>query len=86
MFNKFASILQHAVEALAPDAPLHDDFIYHWKSVTNFYIENTDDKTPVSLGVVALILIIDLKFLLHFYPSARRGIVMIFRMYGCMWH
>nr|CAB3244298.1 protein FAM160B1 [Phallusia mammillata] len=48
MFNKFTTILQQAVEALAPDAPLHEDFVYHWKSVTNFYIENTDDKTPVS--------------------------------------
>jgi len=47
MFNKFTTILQQAVEALAPDAPLHEDFVYHWKSVTNFYIENTDDKTPV---------------------------------------
>uniref|UniRef100_H2YX74 FHF complex subunit HOOK-interacting protein C-terminal domain-containing protein n=1 Tax=Ciona savignyi TaxID=51511 RepID=H2YX74_CIOSA len=48
MFNKFTTILQHAVDALAPDAPLHEDFVYHWKSVTNFYIENTDDKTPVT--------------------------------------
>uniref|UniRef100_F6SV43 Protein FAM160B1 n=1 Tax=Ciona intestinalis TaxID=7719 RepID=F6SV43_CIOIN len=48
MFNKFTTILQQAVDALAPDAPLHEDFVYHWKSVTNFYIENTDDKTPVT--------------------------------------
>jgi len=48
MFNKLSNILQHAVEALAPDTPLHEDFVYHWKSVTNFYIENNDDKTPVS--------------------------------------
>ncbi|CAK8682922.1 FHF complex subunit HOOK interacting protein 2A-like [Clavelina lepadiformis] len=48
MFNKFTTILQQAVEALAPDAPLHEDFVYHWKSITNFYIENTDDKTPVT--------------------------------------
>lgn len=48
MFNKLSNILHHAVEALAPDTPLHEDFVYHWKSVTNFYIENTDDKTPVT--------------------------------------
>ena len=48
MFNKFTTILQQAVDALASDTPLHEDFVYHWKSITNFYIENTDDKTPVS--------------------------------------
>ncbi|XP_078668030.1 FHF complex subunit HOOK interacting protein 2A-like isoform X7 [Branchiostoma floridae x Branchiostoma belcheri] len=47
MFNKFASILQHAVEALAPNLPLQEDFVYHWKSITKYYIDNTDDKRPV---------------------------------------
>ena len=49
MFNKLANVIQHAVEALAPDTPLLEDFVYHWKCVTNFYIETTDDKTPVSI-------------------------------------
>jgi len=48
MFNKLANVIQHAVEALAPDTPLLEDFVYHWKCVTNFYIETTDDKTPVT--------------------------------------
>ena len=51
MFNKFTTILQQAVDALASDTPLHEDFVYHWKSITNFYIENTDDKTPVSYSL-----------------------------------
>ena len=65
MFNKLSNILQHAVEALAPDTPLHEDFVYHWKSVTNFYIENNDDKTPVSLQFDFLCKITEKKYYMY---------------------
>ncbi|KAM6105671.1 LOW QUALITY PROTEIN: FHF complex subunit HOOK interacting protein 2A [Pterocles gutturalis] len=47
MFSKFTSILQHAVEALAPSLPLQEDFIY-LKAITHYYIETSDDKAPVT--------------------------------------
>lgn len=48
MFSKFSSILQQAVDALAPESTPKDDFLYHWKCITNFYVDNTDDKCPVN--------------------------------------
>ncbi|XP_053306272.1 FHF complex subunit HOOK interacting protein 2A [Spea bombifrons] len=48
MFSKLSSILQQAVEALAPSLPLQEDFVYHWKAITHYYIETTDDKAPVT--------------------------------------
>ncbi|XP_040291592.1 protein FAM160B1 [Bufo bufo] len=48
MFSKFTSILQHAVEVLAPSLPLQEDFVYHWKAITHYYIETSDDKAPVT--------------------------------------
>ncbi|TNM99688.1 hypothetical protein fugu_012721 [Takifugu bimaculatus] len=48
MFSKITSILQHAVEALAPSLPLQEDFVYHWKAITHYYIETSDDKAPVT--------------------------------------
>ncbi|KAM9803928.1 FHF complex subunit HOOK interacting protein 2A [Neosynchiropus ocellatus] len=48
MFSKFTSILQHAVEALAPSLPLQEDFVYHWKAITHYYIEASDDKAPIT--------------------------------------
>uniref|UniRef100_UPI00358EE328 FHF complex subunit HOOK interacting protein 2A isoform X2 n=1 Tax=Myxine glutinosa TaxID=7769 RepID=UPI00358EE328 len=48
MLGKITSMLQHAVEALAPTLPLQEDFIHHWKCITNYYIETADDKAPVT--------------------------------------
>ncbi|OCT69724.1 hypothetical protein XELAEV_18036648mg [Xenopus laevis] len=48
MFSKISSILQQAVEALAPSLPLQEDFVYHWKAITHYYIETSDDKAPVT--------------------------------------
>lgn len=48
MFSKFSTILQQAVDALAPESTPIEDFVYHWKCITNFYVENTDDKCPVT--------------------------------------
>ncbi|XP_067909062.1 protein FAM160B1 isoform X1 [Heterodontus francisci] len=48
MFTKFTNILQQAVEALAPSLPLQEDFVFHWKAITHYYIETSDDKAPVT--------------------------------------
>ncbi|XP_038070551.1 protein FAM160B1-like isoform X2 [Patiria miniata] len=47
MFNKFAAALHHAVEVLAPTQTLLEDFTFHWKSVTHYFINTKDDKKPV---------------------------------------
>uniref|UniRef100_A0A2K5R0B2 FHF complex subunit HOOK interacting protein 2A n=1 Tax=Cebus imitator TaxID=2715852 RepID=A0A2K5R0B2_CEBIM len=38
------SLIQH----LAPSLPLQEDFVYHWKAITHYYIETSDDKAPVT--------------------------------------
>lgn len=47
MFNKIKSFIHEAVEALAPDVPLQETFVFHWKAITNYFIEATDEKVPV---------------------------------------
>uniref|UniRef100_A0A8C7IRF9 Protein FAM160B1 n=1 Tax=Oncorhynchus kisutch TaxID=8019 RepID=A0A8C7IRF9_ONCKI len=34
--------------AVAPSLPLQEDFVYHWKAITHYYIETSDDKDPVT--------------------------------------
>lgn len=46
-FNKLTSMLLHALETREPTVDLLDSFVDHWKSVTNYYIETTDDSRPV---------------------------------------
>uniref|UniRef100_A0A452HV18 FHF complex subunit HOOK-interacting protein C-terminal domain-containing protein n=1 Tax=Gopherus agassizii TaxID=38772 RepID=A0A452HV18_9SAUR len=43
--NKVLSTLSHK---LAPSLPLQEDFVYHWKAITHYYIETSDDKAPVT--------------------------------------
>lgn len=47
MFHKLQAVIKNAVDALAPDLPSHETFVSHWKSVTNYFVESTDDKVPV---------------------------------------
>uniref|UniRef100_A0A671WTQ5 FHF complex subunit HOOK interacting protein 2 n=1 Tax=Sparus aurata TaxID=8175 RepID=A0A671WTQ5_SPAAU len=37
-----------SVFQLAPSLPLQEDFVYHWKAITHYYIETSDDKAPVT--------------------------------------
>ncbi|CBY31507.1 unnamed protein product [Oikopleura dioica] len=48
IINRFTNILQNAVEALAPQASSIEEFTFHWKRITNYYIESADEKEPVS--------------------------------------
>uniref|UniRef100_A0A8C7AM48 FHF complex subunit HOOK interacting protein 2A n=1 Tax=Neovison vison TaxID=452646 RepID=A0A8C7AM48_NEOVI len=43
----FVSLLPHVIR-LAPSLPLQEDFVYHWKAITHYYIETSDDKAPVT--------------------------------------
>ncbi|XP_061171517.1 FHF complex subunit HOOK interacting protein 2A-like isoform X2 [Saccostrea echinata] len=47
MFSKFSNILHHAVEALAPQLSLKEEFVYHWKAVTTFFMDNKGEKMPI---------------------------------------
>ncbi|KAL3865122.1 hypothetical protein ACJMK2_006751 [Sinanodonta woodiana] len=47
MFSKFSSILQHAVDALAPPMSLQEEFVAHWKAVTSYFCDNKGEKVPV---------------------------------------
>ncbi|XP_052772492.1 FHF complex subunit HOOK interacting protein 2A-like isoform X2 [Mya arenaria] len=47
MFSKFSSIIQHAVDALAPQLSLQEEFVHHWKAITSFFIDNKGEKIPV---------------------------------------
>ncbi|XP_074527306.1 FHF complex subunit HOOK-interacting protein 2B-like [Halichoeres trimaculatus] len=46
-FNKFTSMLLHALETREPTVDLLESFVDHWKSITNYYISTTDDNRPV---------------------------------------
>ncbi|XP_029283303.1 LOW QUALITY PROTEIN: protein FAM160B2-like [Cottoperca gobio] len=46
-FSKLSSMLLHALETREPTLDLLDSFVDHWKSITNYYIETTDDSRPV---------------------------------------
>uniref|UniRef100_A0A8C6ZZ51 FHF complex subunit HOOK-interacting protein C-terminal domain-containing protein n=1 Tax=Nothoprocta perdicaria TaxID=30464 RepID=A0A8C6ZZ51_NOTPE len=41
-------LLESALAHLAPSLPLQEDFVYHWKAITHYYIETSDDKAPVT--------------------------------------
>lgn len=47
MFSKFSNILHNAVEALAPQLSLKEEFVHHWKSVTAFFMDNKGQKLPI---------------------------------------
>lgn len=47
MFNRFAAALHQAVEAIAPTQTLLEEFVFHWKAITHYFINNKDDKQPV---------------------------------------
>uniref|UniRef100_A0A3Q1FMJ2 Uncharacterized protein n=1 Tax=Acanthochromis polyacanthus TaxID=80966 RepID=A0A3Q1FMJ2_9TELE len=42
-----SSCLSLSVSQREPTVDLLDSFIDHWKSITNYYIETTDDSRPV---------------------------------------
>ncbi|XP_051759050.1 FHF complex subunit HOOK interacting protein 2B [Ctenopharyngodon idella] len=47
MFNKVTAFLQQALETREPSINLLDSFVDHWKAITNYYIETSDESCPV---------------------------------------
>ncbi|KAM5264515.1 FHF complex subunit HOOK-interacting protein 2B isoform 2-T2 [Ctenodactylus gundi] len=46
MLSRLGALLQEAVGAREPSLDLLQAFIEHWKGITHYYIESTDENTP----------------------------------------
>ncbi|XP_060034782.1 FHF complex subunit HOOK-interacting protein 2B isoform X4 [Erinaceus europaeus] len=46
MLSRLGALLQEAVGAREPSIDLLEAFVEHWKGITNYYIESTDENTP----------------------------------------
>ncbi|KAF7644206.1 hypothetical protein LDENG_00225990 [Lucifuga dentata] len=46
-FSRLTSMLLQALETREPTVDLLESFVDHWKSITNYYIETTDECCPV---------------------------------------
>ncbi|XP_074796362.1 FHF complex subunit HOOK-interacting protein 2B isoform X4 [Natator depressus] len=47
MFSRLGAFLQRAVETQEPSIDLLEAFTEHWKGLTHYYLETTDENTPV---------------------------------------
>ncbi|XP_059552018.1 FHF complex subunit HOOK-interacting protein 2B isoform X2 [Myotis daubentonii] len=47
MLSRLGALLQEAVGAWEPTIDLLEAFVEHWKGITHYYIESTDENTPV---------------------------------------
>uniref|UniRef100_A0A8B9NUW0 Family with sequence similarity 160 member B2 n=1 Tax=Apteryx owenii TaxID=8824 RepID=A0A8B9NUW0_APTOW len=46
MLSRLGALLQQAVEAREPSVDLLEAFTEHWKGITGYYLEATDESTP----------------------------------------
>ncbi|CAK6445259.1 unnamed protein product [Pipistrellus nathusii] len=46
MLSRLGALLQEAVGAWEPTIDLLEAFVEHWKGITHYYIESTDESTP----------------------------------------
>ncbi|KAM6220421.1 FHF complex subunit HOOK-interacting protein 2B [Rhynchocyon petersi] len=46
MLSRLGALLQEAVGAWEPSVDLLEAFVEHWKGITHYYIESTDENTP----------------------------------------
>ncbi|XP_030168299.1 protein FAM160B2 isoform X2 [Lynx canadensis] len=46
MLSRLGALLQEAVGAREPSIDLLEAFVEHWKGITHYYIESTDENTP----------------------------------------
>lgn len=65
--------MSSAVEALAPPQPLQEDFAFHWKAITSYFMENRDSKMPVEETNIPTHLQNMLTILLHEESSDESG-------------
>ncbi|KAL2092248.1 hypothetical protein ACEWY4_012046 [Coilia grayii] len=47
MLSKLTNLFQQALETREPIVNLLESFVDHWKGITNYYIETTDESRPV---------------------------------------
>ncbi|XP_063787890.1 FHF complex subunit HOOK-interacting protein 2B isoform X2 [Pseudophryne corroboree] len=46
MWNRLGAFLQQAVESREPNQDLLQSFVQHWRGVTQYYLETTDESCP----------------------------------------
>ncbi|XP_038602833.1 protein FAM160B2 [Tachyglossus aculeatus] len=46
MLSRLGALLQEAVGAREPSIDLPEAFVEHWKGITHYYVETTDENTP----------------------------------------
>ncbi|XP_004848330.1 protein FAM160B2 isoform X2 [Heterocephalus glaber] len=46
MLSRLGALLQEAVGAREPSIDLLEAFVEHWKGITHYYLESTDENTP----------------------------------------
>lgn len=46
MLSRLGALLQQAVETREPSVDLLEAFVEHWKGITGYYLEATDESTP----------------------------------------
>jgi len=44
--RQFICIIVCFIFQLAPSLPLQEDFVYHWKAITHYYIETSGKRSP----------------------------------------
>ena len=47
MFSRLTNFVNNAVEALAPEMTHLEQFRYHWKAVTQFFLDTSDERMSV---------------------------------------
>ncbi len=55
---------------LAPSLPLQEDFVYHWKAITHYYIETSGKKSVKEKVDTVVILSLEAKWLLCWLLSS----------------
>ncbi|KAK6174637.1 hypothetical protein SNE40_017875 [Patella caerulea] len=47
MFNKFTTLIQHAVDSFVPNLTLQEEFIHHWNAVTHYFVDNKEERRRI---------------------------------------
>ncbi|KAK7473350.1 hypothetical protein BaRGS_00020683 [Batillaria attramentaria] len=47
MFSKLSHFLQQAVDTFSPNLSPQEEFIYHWKCVTGYFVDNRDGRQKI---------------------------------------
>ena len=47
MLGRLSNLMNQTLEALAPSQSNLDDFEFHWRATTGYFLENRDAKAPL---------------------------------------